>query len=205
MKLPGCRQIWYQSRTDCRKPLLLVDVESSVCKVIWKATNYLRKLWLGFFLLLTWYRSNFWVTLPCFDLKVYKTPRFSGLGSTGGTTFQVTTASEFQCCLYCLNSFSGIWFHNDLNIRSPILLEFKCDDLCGFLTMGESRYLFESQYMKLIFNPSSFPLFPCSCQRSNLNSGLLVTSNSSISVVVFFLRCLFPYEFGNYSWVRFWT
>ena len=27
-------EIWYQSRTDCRKPLLLVDVESSVCKII---------------------------------------------------------------------------------------------------------------------------------------------------------------------------
>ena len=69
MKLPGCRQKWYQSRTDCRKPLLLVDVESSVCKIIWKATNYLRKLWVGFFLLLTWYRSKFWVILPCFVCK----------------------------------------------------------------------------------------------------------------------------------------
>ena len=85
-----------------------------------------------------------------------------------------------------VNSFRGLWFHDDLNIRSPIVLEFKCDDLCGFSTMWESRYLSESQYMKLIFNPSflSFGsnqmwlmfkheqkiLFSVSCQCSNLKS-----------------------------------
>ena len=136
MKLPGCRQIWYQSRTDCRTPLLLVDVESSVCKIIWKATNYLQKLWIGFFLLLTWYRSNFWVTLPRFDLKFNKTPRFSGLGSTFSTTFQITIASEFPCHLKMFIPFCGLWFHIVLNIRSPIVLEFKCDDLCGLFNHG---------------------------------------------------------------------
>ena len=28
----GSRQLWYQSRTVCRKPFLLVEVESSVCE-----------------------------------------------------------------------------------------------------------------------------------------------------------------------------
>ena len=123
MKLPGRRQIWYQSRTDCRKPLLLVDVESSVCKIIWKATNYLRKLWLGFFLLLTWYRSNFWVTLPCFDLKVYKTSRFSGLGSTFSTPCQVAIASEFPSHLKLFNSI--LW------AMVPHSLEHKIPDCAG--------------------------------------------------------------------------
>ena len=77
------------------------------------------------------------------------------MGSTFSTTFQVAIASEFPCHLKMFIPFSGLWFHNDLNIRSPIVLEFKCDDLCGFLTMGESRY-FEYQDMKLIFNPSSY-------------------------------------------------
>ena len=38
----GVTDFWYQSRTICRKPLLLVDVESSVCENYFKEEKYLR-------------------------------------------------------------------------------------------------------------------------------------------------------------------
>jgi hypothetical protein len=37
----GPHRVWYQSRIVCRKTLLLVDVESSVCENYFKAKKYL--------------------------------------------------------------------------------------------------------------------------------------------------------------------
>ena len=115
----GALQSWYQSRTDCRKPLLLADVEFSVCKTILKPTNYLRKFWVGFFLLLTWYRSNSEssylvlfakVLLSCLLLQTF---RFSGLGSTSSTPCQVAMSQ---------NVYSFVW------VLAPQWLEHKVPD-----------------------------------------------------------------------------
>ena len=53
----GVIDSWYQSRTVCRKPLLLVDVESSACKNYFKYEKYLRNSNM-LLLLLTQFPSN---------------------------------------------------------------------------------------------------------------------------------------------------
>ena len=40
----GVHRFWYQSRTACRKTLLLVDVESSVCENYLKAKSICKNL-----------------------------------------------------------------------------------------------------------------------------------------------------------------
>ena len=54
----GALQSWYQSRTDCRKPLLLADVESSVCENYFETYKLFMKTLSRLLLLLTWYRSD---------------------------------------------------------------------------------------------------------------------------------------------------
>ena len=101
MKLPGADRIWYQSRTDCRKPLLLVDVESSVCENYFGKYKDVMKTCLGFFLLLTWYLSIFvssqliWFERFYFSYVTFKT-RIKIVGCfPPSTPCQVANVSEF--------------------------------------------------------------------------------------------------------------
>ena len=124
-------------------------------KTILKPTNYLRKFWVGFFYslpdvaLILKHLTLFCLQKVLLSYLLLQTSRFSGLGSTSSTPCPVAMFRMFvPLCGFCA--------HSDLNRRSPIVLEFRCVHLGGFSTMWGSRS--ESQYMKLIFNPSYFPL-----------------------------------------------
>jgi hypothetical protein len=117
----GTHRLWYQSRTVCRKTLLLVDVESSVCEN-YLTKKILTKIWVGFFLLLIWHRSNsespylelIWKVLLSFLV-------LQNLGAfwAGHLTIWPRVELSRVSCVFFAPSFSWFsWensFHNDLS------------------------------------------------------------------------------------------
>ena len=157
MKLPGSDKVGIRAGLTVGNPCYWSMLSLVFVKTILKPTNYLRKFWVGFFLLLTWYRSNsessylVLVSKVLLSYLLLQTFRFSGLGSTSSTPCQVAM-SQSVC--------SFVW------VLHPQWLEQKVPDCAGIQVcwlmwfFNHVRITLESQYMKLTFNPRSFFVDP---------------------------------------------